>query len=225
MKLARLLGITMSLLTHERITAQKFADKYEVSTRTIMRDMEELSMAGIPIVSIQGNAGGFSIMENFKLERNFLTVDEMAILRSVLEGFRDSVLDEESNIILDKLASVKESSMNMTDTDEMYDIVMDFSGWADPIHLKNMVQTLKRNIESNGVVEIQYFNNNGYETRRFIHPHRLLLKNSAWYLQAYCERAEAFRIFKLARIKVVLETERTFVKKTVDVPRGPLFGR
>lgn len=216
MKLARLLGITMSLLTHEKISAKEFANKYEVSTRTILRDMDELSAAGIPIMATQGNTGGFSILETFKLERNFLTTEEMVILRSVLAGFKDSVIDEESSMILNKLGSIHSEQ-------EKSPIAMDFSGWADPIHLKHMVERLKKGVDQKQVMEILYYNNNGYETRRCIHPYQLLLKNSAWYVHGFCEKAQDFRIFKLARIKVIKEVERYFERLEVETPQGEAF--
>lgn len=221
MKLARMLGITMSLLTHDKITAKEFASKYEVSQRTILRDMDELSAAGIPIVARQGNTGGFSILESFKLEKNFLTTDEMEILRSLLRGFKDSILDEESEGILNKLSTIGGNKPCPEVSNET--MVMDFSGWADPIHLKNMVTVLKKSIEELKVVEIQYFNNNGYESIRKIHPCHLLLKNSTWYVHGFCQRAKDYRIFKLTRIKVIHETEEVFEKHSVEAPTGESF--
>lgn len=83
MKIDRLIGILSILLQKEKTTAPFLAEKFEVSRRTINRDIEALCKAGIPIVTAQGQNGGISIMEGYKIDRTLLTSDDMQAILAV----------------------------------------------------------------------------------------------------------------------------------------------
>ena len=80
MKIDRLMGIVVYLLNHGRTSAQKLAEEFEVSSRTIMRDLESLDQAGIPIQSFYGAEGGYQLMEDFVLEKQVATTSMIGFL-------------------------------------------------------------------------------------------------------------------------------------------------
>jgi predicted DNA-binding transcriptional regulator YafY len=95
MRIDRMLAITVMLLNRDRITARELADKFEVSVRTIYRDMDAINLAGIPIVSFAGNDGGFGIMENYRIDSQALTLNDMFTILSAFKGVTTSLDDVE----------------------------------------------------------------------------------------------------------------------------------
>lgn len=86
MEIDRLIGIIMIMPDKKRIGAQELADKFEVSTRTIYRDMDAINMAGIPVCSTSGVGGGFEIMQNYKIEKNVFTDADLSAILTGLYG-------------------------------------------------------------------------------------------------------------------------------------------
>ena len=84
MKIDRLIGITMLLLQKGKVTAPELAERFEVSRRTISRDIEDICRAGIPLVTVQGYGGGISIAEGYRVNKAFLTEAE---LQAVFAGW------------------------------------------------------------------------------------------------------------------------------------------
>lgn len=189
MKIDRQIGILSILLQKEKITAAELAEKFEVSTRTIARDIEDISAAGIPIVAERGFRGGISVMEGFKLDKTLLTSLEMQGIIAGLKGLDSVSGTGKYRQLMDKLSP---------DALRVNDIIIDLSGWektavADKIEF---VRTAINNCEK---ISFTYYSPGG-ESSRTIEPYSLIFQWSSWYVWGWCESREDYRMFKLTRL-------------------------
>lgn len=193
MKIDRLIGILSILLNHEKVTAAYLAEKFEVSVRTVNRDVETLCQAGIPVVTVQGHNGGISIMEGYRLDKTLLTSSDM---QSILAGLRS--LDSISGTsryrqLMDKL-SFKSSGI-LTSNEH---ILIDLSSWYKD-SLTPKIELLQDSIKEHRLVSFDYYSPRE-KSSRTVEPYLLIFRWSSWYVQAYCLEREDFRLFKLNRI-------------------------
>lgn len=199
MKIDRLIGILSILLQQEKVTAPYLAERFEVSRRTINRDIEDICKAGIPLVTTQGQNGGISIMEGYRLDRTVLTSFEM---QSILAGLRslDSVSGTKKyQQMMDKL-SVGSSSVLASNAH----IVIDLSSWYKT-SLPPKIELLQDAIGNGELVRFDYYAPGG-ESRRVLEPYLLTFQWTAWYVWGYCRAREDYRMFKLNRM---LDLEKT----------------
>ena len=211
MKLDRLVGILSILLQREQVTAPQLAEKFEVSVRTILRDLDALSQAGIPIVTRQGSGGGISILEGYKLDRTLLTNREM---QDILAGLRslDSVNGTNRYQCLMEKLSAGSSELMAGDTM----ILIDLSSW-DKNGLTAKIEQIRRAIEAAHKVQFRYYGPKG-ESERVVEPYYLLFRWSSWYLWGWCTQRQDWRLFKLNRMGQLAETEQTFAKRSAPYP-------
>lgn len=193
MKLDRLIGILALLLQRESITAPELAARFEVSRRTILRDVDALCRAGIPIVSRQGAGGGFSIMDGYRVDRALLTGAEM---RAILTGLRtlDSVSGMQRYAQLMEKLSAGSSSMLPGDDH----ILIDLASWyRGPLSEK--IELIHAAIEAGRRVTFRYYAPSG-ESEREIEPYFLVFQWSSWYVYGWCLARRDWRLFKLNRL-------------------------
>jgi predicted DNA-binding transcriptional regulator YafY len=197
----------MYLLVDKKcIKASELAEHFEVSVRTIYRDVEMLSMAGIPIYTKKGKYGGIAILDNFILDKGIVSQDEqiqiLSALQSIQEVEKDSV-----NEVINKLSSIFQiKNPNW--------ISIDFSGWSN--QNQELFQAVKFAIVKNQVLKFDYYNRNGEIITRKVEPMQLWFKGYTWYLKGYCQERQAMRIFKLSRMKRVKCLEEFFERKEFD---------
>lgn len=192
MKNNRLFGIIYMLLSSETMTAKKLADYFEVSTRTIYRDIETLCELNIPIYMNKGKNGGISLVDNYKLDKALLTDEEQKQILFSLEGINKLQVD--SHKTYDKLKSL------FTKNDENW-FEVDFSIWSEsPNHRQNFDNIKKAIIEKN-VIEFSYFSSYGTHTKRRVEPLKLCFKYNSWYLLGFDQDKDDYRFFKIMRIK------------------------
>ena len=193
MKLDRLLGILTVLLQNDRITAPELAEKFEVSRRTIGRDIDTLCQAGIPIVTRQGIGGGISIAEGFRLDKSVLTADELSGVIAALKGL-GSVSDR-SNIerTLDKLHANVDAVVSMREP-VIIDLASHYKG-----QLTGKIELIKRAVFEARLIEFDYCNEKG-ECHRRIEPYFVIFQWTAWYVFGYCLERQDWRLFKLLRL-------------------------
>ncbi len=207
MKLDRMIGIISILLQQEKVTAPYLAEKFEVSRRTINRDIEALCMAGFPLVTEQGKNGGISIMDGFKIDRTLLSTSDM---QAILTGLRS--LDSVSGT--NRYAQLMERlTSNILEGDTH--ILIDLSSWYRA-SLSPKIELLHRAIIDGQRVSFTYFAPKG-ESRRTIEPYYLIFQWSSWYVWGWCESRKDFRLFKLVRI-TDLQKETYFTKRSVSPP-------
>lgn len=197
MKVERLLAIVIKMLNNKRVTAKELAEYFEVSVRTIQRDIEAISIAGIPIVSYKGQNGGYGIMEDYLISKSYFSDTEQELLLTALNGVYKAYEDKSFKDIMDKLLLLKTNSQ----IDTRSNLIMDFSPWGNSERRKSQVDMLRKAINDKRVIEFDYMDINGCKTQRKVEPRALILKVNTWYLQGYCTLRKDFRLFKLSRIR------------------------
>ena len=208
MKIDRLIGILSCLLQKEMVTAPELAERFEVSRRTINRDIDDLCRAGIPIMTRQGAGGGISIMEGYTISRTLLTATEM---QDVLAGLRslDSVNGtNQYRQLMEKLSAG--SSDFLVGNQSM---LIDLSSWYKD-SLAPKIELIRGAMETCHSITFHYYSPNG-ESQRTIEPFYLIFRWSSWYVWGWCKQREDYRLFKLNRME---QLQATFAKRQVPRP-------
>ena len=210
MKIDRMIGILSILLQKEKVTAPYLAEKFEVSRRTINRDIETLCMAGIPLVTEQGKNGGISIMDGYKMDRTLLSVSDM---QAILTGLRslDSVSGTNRYAQLMEKLSAGASNLLTADSHILIDLSSGYKAYLSP-----KIELLHSAIYAGHKISFSYFAPKG-ESERIIEPYYLIFHWSSWYVWGWCEKRADFRLFKLRRM-TNLKIESSFEKRTVPLP-------
>ena len=193
MKMERLIGILSILLQREKVTAPELAEQFEVSRRTIQRDIESLCRAGIPISTTQGAGGGISIMEGYRVDRTVLTHPEM---QAILTGLRS--LDSVSGTrryaqLMEKLSAGTGGLVSGG-----AHMLIDLSSWYKTT-LPPKIELIQGAIEQHRTIHFTYFSPKE-ESVRTIEPYYLVFHWSTWYVWGWCQMREDFRLFKLNRM-------------------------
>lgn len=211
MKIDRQLGILSILLQTETVTAPYLAEIFEVSRRTINRDIEDLCKAGIPIVTRQGKDGGISIIDGYKIDKTMLTRDEM---QDILAGLRslDSVNGTNRYGQLMEKLSIGSSDFLVGNQS----VLIDLSSWYKE-SLAPKIEMIRTAIEQHRELAFFYYAPNG-ESRRSIEPYYLIFRWSSWYVWGWCKSRKDYRLFKLNRMDKVYLSENCFSKRTVPLP-------
>ena len=213
MKIDRLVSIILLLLEKERVGAQKLADMFEVSPRTIYRDIDAINLAGVPVRSISGVNGGFEIMKQYKLDKGvFSTADLSAILMG-LSSLSGIVRGEE---LANALAKVKRfvPAERAKEIDLMTSqITIDLSPWSGNRNVQPYLEQIKTALQTHQLLSFTYLNRSGDKVSRVAEPYQLVLKGNQWYWQGYCRTRNGFRLFKLARMSDLQRLEETFVPR------------
>ena len=204
MQINRLFEMVYLLLSKERVTAGEMAKHFEVSPRTIYRDVELLSSAGIPIYMTKGKGGGISLLPNFVLNKAVLTDNEKADILSALHAM-DAVSLEKTDTAVKKLSSLFGS-------DDSDWIEVDFSGWANEKEEAEIFATLKKAILKKNTVKFLYYSSDS-NLEREVEPLKLVFKGQGWYLYSYCRVRNDYRFFKLRRIKNLSVQNEIFTRQ------------
>jgi predicted DNA-binding transcriptional regulator YafY len=206
----------MILLERKKISAMKLAEMFEVTPRTIYRDIETLNQAGIPIIAYPGINGGVGIMEEYKIDKKLFTTSDIATLLMGLGSISTTMSSDE---IINTLAKVK----GMVPAEQIRDIelksnqiTIDLAPWIGNKNLQPNLEKIKTAMNHKKLVSFNYSDRNNKKTSRKVEPYRLVLKESNWYLQAYCDSRKDFRIFKLSRMGELEVLEDTFIPRELD---------
>lgn len=207
MKIERLIGIIATLQQKKFVTAPYLAEKFEVSRRTINRDIEDICKAGIPIVTTQGANGGISIMEGFSLDTTVFTEQELTAIFTGLKSL-DSVSNSAS---AEKLAEKIGGSDAIKLADHM---VIDLSSfYKDDLSLK--IEQIKLAIKEARCISFHYCYNKG-EADKLIEPYLIVFKWSAWYVFGFCKERQDFRLFKLRRMWNLEITDEVYTAREIS---------
>lgn len=212
MKIERLIGILAVLLQKEQVTAPYLAEKFEVSRRTINRDVQALCQAGIPIVTAQGKHGGISIMEGYRMDRTLLTSKDM---QAILAGLRS--LDSVSGTNRYRELMEKLSVGNSLTLSSNNHIQIDLSSWYRST-LAPKIELIQDAIERNRRIIFTYISSRG-ESERCVEPGYLIFQWASWYVWGYCLSRREFRLFKLNRVSKLACTEDMFEPRPIPEPK------
>ena len=204
---SRLFRILYLLLEKGSTTAPELARLFEVSVRTIYRDIERLSMAGIPIYSVSGKSGGIFLMKDFVLDRTLVSENEKIELLSALQGIQ-ALTDNRQDFLLEKLESIFQVSTSPW-------IEIDLTDWRKREGQKELFDNIKQAILEKRRLGITYLGGSGQKTVRTVEPFKLVFKKRDWYLHAYCCLKEDWRFFKLSRIRNYHLTNETVKQKNM----------
>lgn len=202
MKIDRLLGIIISLLNKETVTAKQLAEKFEVSVRTIQRDMDSISMAGIPVVSNTGASGGYSILSSYKLENNFIKKDDYKIIIMALKSLYTGYDNRQLELIIEKY---------LTMTGEYsHKVYVDYGIAREDSRVQKNNKLAEQSINDMIQITFDYKNVSGILSHRSIQPLALRFQWYGWYLFGFDLDKKDYRTFKIARIQNLRITDIKF---------------
>lgn len=216
MRIDRMLAIVVILLNRRQITAKDLAERFEVGLRTIYRDIEAINLAGIPVVSNQGFGGGYSIPDNFKLNRHYLSISDMRSILAALKGVNAAFDDDEMALVLEKIQGLLPEEERADIGLESETIVIDAVTWDNSKRYSRKIQTLYEKIKNRQLIAIAYLDSNGRATQRQVEPMTLVFKGYAWYLYAFCLKRNDVRLFKLSRIKRISALPQMFTRRDLS---------
>ena len=219
MKIDRLVSIILILLDRERVGAQELADMFEVSLRTIYRDIDAINMAGIPVCGASGVGGGFEIMQNYKIDKKvFSTADLSAILMG-LSSLSNMI---RGNELVNALAKVKSfiPAERAKDIELKADqIFIDLSPWMGNRNMSPYLEIIKTALDESRLLSFEYLDRYGNKTTRTAEPYQLVLKSSHWYWQGYCHKRNDYRLFRISRMSNLRIQEEVFTPREYQKPQ------
>jgi len=217
MKLDRLLAITMLLLNRKRVGAKELADRFEVSLRTIYRDLETINQAGIPIISYAGAAGGYELMDKYRLDRQMLSLDELQSIIIALRGVKSTMDDREISTLLEKVGALVTRSEQVA-TDSLHrELLIDINPWHGGEEEKEKLAVLRQAIRQSRLVSFSYTSGLGDDSQRVCEPMAVVLKGYLWYLYGYCRLRDDYRVFRISRIGELVQQEESFDRREGEI--------
>ncbi|WWR16986.1 YafY family protein [Lachnospiraceae bacterium JLR.KK008] len=218
MKVDRLVSIIMMLLDQKRIGAQELADLFEVSPRTIYRDIDAINMAGIPVRSISGVGGGFEIMPEYKIDKNvFSTADLTAILIG-LSNLSNMIRGDDLVNVLAKIRSFIPADRAKDIEAKTNQVCIDLSSWSGNQNIQPYLQKIKSALEDHKLLTFAYIAHHGHKAVRIVEPYQLVLKSSHWYFYGYCHDRRDYRLFRLSRMSDLQIKQEVFVPRDYQKP-------
>ena len=199
MKIDRLISIIMVLLDKKRISAQSLADMFEVSLRTIYRDIDAIDLAGIPIRSISGVGGGFEIMPKYKVDNKVFSTTDLSTILMGLSSLSGMIQTDELIHTLTKVKSFIPAEKAKDIEIKTNQIRIDQSPWMGNSSIQPHLEIIKTALQERKLLAFTYIGHHGKITVRKAEPYQLVLKNSRWYWQGYCLERNDFRLFRLSR--------------------------
>ena len=206
MKLERILEIIIYLLNHEKVSAKYLAEYFDVSVRTIQRDMVSIAEAGIPVYTLSGRYGGYAVLENYKIKNINIKNSEQQIIISALESLATSYTNDKLNSLIEKYNAIIEKEGGQK-------VFWDFSVTKENKKVQDSNMLLEKAIVGKNYIVFDYRNSEGKTSHVCAEPLAIHYKWYAWYLFAYLKETKEYRTFKVARMQnLVLSKERSFIK-------------
>ena len=219
MKIDRLVSIILILLDKKRIGAQELATMFEVSPRTIYRDIDAINMAGVPVFSTSGVGGGFEIMPSYKIDKNVFSASDLSAILMGLSNLSDLIHGDE---LVNALAKVKSfiPAERAKDIELKADqIHIDLSPWLAYQDTPTYLEVIKTALLESRLLTFEYSDRYGNKTTRKAEPYQLILKSGHWYWQGYCLSRDDFRLFRLSRMTNLQLQKETFTPKDYPKPQ------
>lgn len=198
MRTDRLLAETIYLLEHRRVPARELAARFEVSTRTILRDMEALCMAGIPVISFEGASGGFALEESYRLDHRAADQGNIQLILTALRAMSTAVQDQKLLATIEKFQALQK---------EDAELHIDLSALNEDARVQDNLRALRRAIKNGHAVRMHYASAAGRSAEHTVEPVSLHYQWYAWYLHAYSRVKNAILTYKLVRMDWVQETD------------------
>ena len=200
MKIDRLFQIVYILLEKKNVTAKMLSEHFEVSQRTIYRDIDVLGQCGVPVYTTKGKGGGIALLENFILDKSAMTEQEQNQILMALQSMPKGGKEDIGQTLKKYSSFFKKSNENW--------IQVDFSQWGEQREF--VFDVLKQAIINKNVISFSYYNSSGEMSQRKAEPYQLWFKSKNWYIKAYCRSKQDLRLFKISRMRDVSVTEEVF---------------
>ena len=218
MKMHRLLAIVLLLLRHDRMTGQELADRFEVSLRTIYRDLEAIGEAGVPVSCLPGNKGGISILPRYKVEKGLFSADDISRILFGLGILSCSLNDLQVSDLLDRIRQFAPEADHPAIERKLDQLQFDASAWLGPDTSEETLHQVRNALEKRCCLSFHYLNRTGESALEGVEAIRLLFKDRHWYLQAHVPGRTEARLFKLRRMFCVRLQDKTYAWRTAPHP-------
>lgn len=195
MKIDRLIGIIMYLNNRSRVTANELAERYEVSIKTIHRDMEAINQAGIPVVSYRGQDGGYEILKEYQIDRSVLTQTEISWILQILSALDKNFPFQEFAAMKEKFGAIDKEKQATSK------IFIDFSTYGSESKTAEKLKFIEEAFMVSRILVFQYRNLRGECLVRRVEPLQLIFKGVRWYLLAWCTDKQDYRLFRVKRMR------------------------
>jgi len=210
-KVERLISIIMILLQKNVVSTTVFTQLFNVSKRTILRDMETLSLSGIPIYSLNGTNGGYGIMDEYKFDKRLLSITDLENVLTALSGLEQILISDEVELTIKKIqAMVSPWSLKGS-------IKLSFYNWEGRTEILQFLKICQESILKGRLVSFDYMDKSGVKTHRMVEPYQLHFSEMSWYLKGFCLHRMEYRTFKLSR------TDNIHMEKNTFIPREPIL--
>ncbi len=206
-------AIMVTLLSEGKVTKKYLAEKFEICERSVIRYMDALTDAGVPVYSIRGMKGGYAISSEYQFDKSYFTETEIKRLTNLLSGSNDKI----DSAITDKLKYMGKRKAAERYLLETKDLIIDAGPWSNPTLYRSKMETLQKAIDGKKSLNIMYVDRYEAHTHRLFDPYYRILKDGVWYAFGWCHTRKDFRLFKLARIRSIIETDERFERRECNV--------
>ncbi len=213
MKIDRLLAIIIYLLNRDLASARELAEHFEVSIRTIQRDIDTLCLAGIPVVSVQGAQGGYGIVDAYKLDRQLMDTDDLFFILSSLESLGSALKSKHLSGTVEKIRALVSTHQAQEINQRREQLFIDFSALGVGSKRQELFFLLENAIKNQRPVRFTYANSRLQVATRTVEPMTIVFKWFSWYLFAYCRLRGDYRLFRLSRMREVAIQEEKFTRR------------
>lgn len=210
MQIHRLFEIVYLLIERRTMTAKQLAERLEVSTRTILRDIDVLSSAGIPLYSSRGRGGGISLLDGYVLSKAFFSESEQTGILAALQQLSATQYPD-TQPVLDKLRGIF-----VKQTADWLEV--DFTHWGSGIKDRQKLSVIQGALLNKQALRFTYSSARGETAERLVYPLKLCFKGMSWYISAYCTQREEYRTFKLSRMQNAELAEEYFGDLDLQAP-------
>ncbi|MFV0481529.1 MAG: helix-turn-helix transcriptional regulator [Campylobacteraceae bacterium] len=209
MKIDRLISIIMTLLENEKMSTSELALMFEVSTRTILRDINTINLSGIPIETSVGVNGGISISKRYKIDKKLFNINDVNNLLLGLNSISSLLPNKELNNTLQKIKTLELKNQKNS-------IMIDLTSWQNSANLNQNIELIKQAITEQKILSFTYISPSGKKSNREVEPYHLMYKYTSWYLQTFCLDKNEIRLFKLTRILDLHVKEEVFTQRDIN---------
>lgn len=217
MRIDRLLSIIVYLLNRELVSAKELAEKHSVTTRTIQRDIEAISYAGIPIMTVQGPHGGYGIMDTYKMDRQLMTVDDLFYIVTALSSIVTSTSNKKMEATAEKIKSLVPKRDEPLFAEKNQKLYVDFSMLSGPTRRPDLFDVIERGIDQSRLLQFSYTSGKLETSQRVVEPMTIVFKWRSWYLFGYCRLREDYRLFRFSRIGALKILDKRFERRKDSV--------
>ena len=206
MQIDQLFEFVYILIDKKQVTAKEMAERFGVSTRTVYRWMEALSVSGVPVYSLKGRGGGIAISEKFSMDNTVLSEEERLAIVSSVKALENLSGKSGTSITPERKAADKLSRLVASDTNWLE---VDFAPWSpEGLEVRNLFSILRDSILKKRQISFDYFTGDGRSEKRIVHPWKLVFRGQAWYLLGWCTLRKSERFFKLTRMRNLVMTSK-----------------